>query len=177
MSTRAGALLMDDDTVKAPARRGPHPIVKPAFGLAVGGPALALVVSTAGGIGDALDAVRRMRAGFVVLAIVVAAVRVGLYGLQLELLGQRSGRLGIGTAYGLALVVYGIGAVTPASPAEGLAIASRELRRRGRTTRQARLTVGSPSGPHSEPSTRSPPSTSSSSSHSAISPWPTRGRS
>jgi uncharacterized membrane protein YbhN (UPF0104 family) len=101
MPTPVGALLMDDDPVKAPARRGLHPIVKLGFGLAVGGVALALVVSTAGGIGDALDALRRMRAGFVVLAIVVAAVRVGLYGLQLELLGGRSGRLGIGTAYGL----------------------------------------------------------------------------
>ncbi len=116
--------------------------MKLVFGLLVGGVALGLVVSTAGGIGDALDAVGRMRGGFVVVAIVVAAARVGLYGQQLELLGRRSGRLGIGTAYGLALVVYGIGAVTPASPAEGLALASRELRRRGRTTRQARLMVG-----------------------------------
>ncbi len=51
-------------------------------------------------------------------------------------------RSGVMAALGLSLVVFGFGAVTPAAPAEGMAIASRELRRRGRTKRQARLTVG-----------------------------------
>ena len=41
-----------------------------------------------------------------------------------------------------ALVVYGFGAVTPAAPAEGLALASRELQYRGRSQRQAHLTLG-----------------------------------
>jgi len=49
-------------------------------------------------------------------------------------------------ASGLALVIFGFGfgfgAIMPAAPAEGLAIASRELRRRGRDARQARVTVG-----------------------------------
>ncbi|MGZ4673457.1 MAG: hypothetical protein ACXV8K_12410, partial [Ilumatobacteraceae bacterium] len=117
-------------------------MVKLSIGLVVGGVAIWLVVSTAGGVGDALEAVGRMRGGFVVLAVAMVALRLGLYGIQLMWLGQRSGRLGAGTAFGLALVVYGFGAVTPAAPAEGLALASRELRHRGRSKRQARLTVG-----------------------------------
>ena len=117
-------------------------MVKLSIGLLVGGAAIWLVVSTAGGFGDALDAVGRMRGGFVVLAVAMVALRLGLYGIQLMWLGQHSGRLGAGTAFGLALVVYGFGAITPAAPAEGLALASRELRHRGRSKRQARLTVG-----------------------------------
>ncbi len=38
--------------------------------------------------------------------------------------------------------MYGFGAVTPAAPAEGLAITIRELRHRGRSKRQAHLTFG-----------------------------------
>ena len=71
-----------------------------------------------------------------------AVIRLVLFGLQLLWLGRRTGPMGLLTAMGLSLVVYGFGAVTPAAPAEGMAIASRELRRRGRTKRQARLTVG-----------------------------------
>jgi uncharacterized protein (TIRG00374 family) len=132
----------EDGTGESPVRRRLHPMVKLAIGLLVGGAAVWLVVSTAGGVGDALDAVVRMRGGFVALALAIAAVRVGLYGLQLMWLGHRSGRLGVGAALGLALVVYGFGAVTPAAPAEGLALASRELRRRGRSKREAHLTFG-----------------------------------
>ena len=117
-------------------------MVKLTIGLLVGGAAIWLVVSTAGGVGDALDAVERMRGGFVALAVAMAALRLGLYGIQLMWLGRRSGRLGAGTALGLASIVYGFGAVTPASPAEGLALASRELRHRGRSKRQAHLTLG-----------------------------------
>jgi uncharacterized protein (TIRG00374 family) len=110
--------------------------------LLVGGAAIWLVVSTAGGVGDAIDALRRMRGGFVVLAVAMAALRLGLYGLQLTWLGRRSGPLGTANGLGFALVVYGFGAVTPAAPAEGLALASRELRYRGRSKRQAHLTLG-----------------------------------
>jgi putative heme transporter len=138
----AATLMEDDDPDRAPTRRRLHPMVKLGIGLLVGGAAIWLVVSTAGGVGDALDAVGRMRGGFVALAVAMVALRLGLYGLQLMWLGQRSGRLGAGTALGLALVVYGFGAVTPAAPAEGLALASRELRHRGRSKRQAHLTFG-----------------------------------
>jgi putative heme transporter len=130
----------DDEEPPTPGRR--RPITKLVVGVVAGGVAVWLVISAAGGIGDALDAIRHMRVGFVALAVGIAAARLGLYGLQLAWLGRRSGRLGLATAFGLASVVYGFGAAMPAAPAEGLALASRELRRRGRTKRQSRLTVG-----------------------------------
>ncbi len=131
-----------DDDEEPPTAGRKHPIIKLVIGVAAGGAAVWLVVSAAGGIGDAFDAIRRMRGGFVALAVGIAAARLGLYGLQLTWLGRRSGQLGVATAFGLASVVYGFGAATPAAPAEGLALASHELRRRGRTKRQSRLTVG-----------------------------------
>ena len=136
------AIDIASETDHAPKRRRLHPVAKLALGLLVGGAAVWLVVSTAGGLGDALDAVGRMRRGFVAVAVAMVVVRLGLYGLQLMWLARRSGHLGAGTAFGLALVVYGFGAVTPAAPAEGLALAGRELRRRGRSKRQARLAFG-----------------------------------
>ncbi len=134
--------VADGDPDEAPARRRLHPVVKVVIGSLVVAAASWLVVSTAGGVGDALDAVGRMRGGFVVLALGFAVVRLVLFGLQLRWLGRRTGEMSLMAALGLSLVVFGFGAVTPAAPAEGMAIASRELRRRGRTKRQARLTVG-----------------------------------
>ena len=112
------------------------------IGVLVGGVAIWLVISTAGGLGDAASAVGRMKILFVALAVAFAAVRIQLFGLQLLWLGRRTGPLTVGTATSLALVVYGFGAITPAAPAEGLAIASRELRRRGRSPREARMICG-----------------------------------
>ncbi len=129
------------DPDEAPRKRL-HPIARVAIGSVIAAAAIWLVVSTAGGVGDALDAVGRMRSGFVVLAVGFAVIRLVLFGLQLMWLGRRTGPMSFPTAMGLSLVVYGFGAVTPAAPAEGMAIASRELRRRGRPKRQARLTVG-----------------------------------
>jgi len=118
------------------------PAVRLFLGLVIGGIATWLIVSTAGGLGRAFDAIQRMRLSFVVIAIGLAVVRLGLYAVQLTLIGRRSAPLSLAAAWGLALVVFGFGAVTPAAPAEGLVIASRELRRRGHSKRQARLTLG-----------------------------------
>ncbi len=119
-----------------------HPALKLAIGGVVGVAAAWLVVSTAGGLGDAVAAVGRMRPEFIAIAGAFAVLRLALFGLQLLWLGRRTGPMGIGTAMGLSLVVYGFGAITPAAPAEGLAIASRELRRRGRSKQQARMICG-----------------------------------
>ena len=123
-------------------RRPLHPAVKVAIGLVLGAVAVYLVISTAGGIHDAANAVRHMNGWFVVLAVAFACVRMVLFSLQLLGLGRRSGPMGAATAMGFALVMYGFGAITPASPAEGLAIASRELEARGRSKQQAHMTVG-----------------------------------
>lgn len=132
---------MGADTTE-PHQRLPQLALKVLAGLVVGGVAIWLVISTAGGLGDAVSAVARMKLLFVALAVAFAALRLGLFGLQLLWLGRRTGPLTAGTATSLALVVYGFGAITPAAPAEGLAIASRELRRRGRSPREARMICG-----------------------------------
>lgn len=119
-----------------------NPSLKIVLGILAGSAAIWLVVSTAGGLSDAIDALGRMRVGFVALATGFATLQLALFGLQLLWLARRSGPFVYADALGLALVVFGFGAVTPAAPAEGLAIASHELRRRGRPKRQARLTIG-----------------------------------
>ena len=123
-------------------RLGVRQLAKAAGGLVAGGVALWLVITTAGGIGDAASAVGRMRYGFVTLAVAFAAARIALFGLQLLWLGRRTGPLKVGTSISLALMIYGFGAITPAAPAEGLALASRGLRERGRSAREARMIVG-----------------------------------
>ena len=120
-------------------RRWMHPGVKLLLGVVVAAAAAWLVVSTAGGLGDAVAAVGRMRLVFVAVAVVFAVLRLALFGLQFLWLGRRTDRRPVGTAMGLSLVVYGFGAVTPAAPVEGLAIASGELRRRGRSKHEARM--------------------------------------
>ncbi len=125
----------------AGSRRG-NSRLRLVVGLIVGAMAVWAVVSTAGGIGDSIDAIRHMRLTFIVLAAGLSAIRIALYGRQIAWLGRRSGPLNGQTATLLALVVYGFGAVTPAAPAEGLTIAGAELRARGRTTHQLRLTLG-----------------------------------
>ena len=121
---------------------GRRPLVRFLVGLALGTAGVWVVVVTAGGVGDALQAVQRMRVGLVAVAALAAMVRLGLYGLQLLWLGRRSAPLGLRTACGLAFVVFGLGAVTPAAPLEGLALAGRELRRRGQSRRQVVVTFG-----------------------------------
>ncbi len=135
-------MTVPDDARSVPGRRRFNPTIKLAAGTVVGVAAIWLVISTAGGVGDAVDAVSRMRAGFVALAVLAATVRLGLYGIQIRSLGRRTGPLTTPVATGLALIVFGFGAITPASPAEGLALASRELEYRGRSKRQAHLTLG-----------------------------------
>lgn len=135
-------MTVPDDNTPVPGHRHLNPVIKLVAGSVVGAAAIWLVISTAGGVGDAVDAVTRMRPAFVTLAVLAATVRIALYGLQILSLGRRTGPLTASTATGLSLVVFGFGAITPASPAEGLAIASSELQHRGRSKRQARLTLG-----------------------------------
>ncbi|MBV8949696.1 MAG: flippase-like domain-containing protein, partial [Actinobacteria bacterium] len=61
---------------------------------------------------------------------------------QLRYLAGRGAELPPGAALRVGLVVYGLGIVTPASPAEGMILAVKELRRRGVTERRAALALG-----------------------------------
>ena len=134
--------LIDDDIELPPVRNRRRRAARLGVGLVLGGVAVWAVVSTAGGLADAVESMRQMDPRWIAVGLVVAIARIGLYGLQLTWLSRRSGPMTALDAFGLSLVLYGLGAITPASPAEGLALAARELRRRGRSKQEARLTLG-----------------------------------
>jgi uncharacterized membrane protein YbhN (UPF0104 family) len=113
-------------------------VLRVLLGAAVGAGAVVSVVGAAGGLAAAAGALEQLRPGWLAVAVAAAAGRIGCYGVQLRLLERGSS----GVAVGLALTIYGLGAVTPAAPAEGLVLAEHELRRRGRSREHALLTLG-----------------------------------
>lgn len=122
-----------------PARR---PWVRTLLGLVVGLGAVSVLVASAGGLADATDVLARMNTWWLVVAGLAVAARLALYAAQIRRLSRSSGGLTVSVAGALSLTVYGLGAVTPAAPAEGLALAAAGLRRRGRTPATAHLVLG-----------------------------------
>lgn len=133
---------MDDDEHDDGGRSARHPVRRAALGLVVGLLALWFAVAAVGGVADAADALGRVRPGWVGLAVLAGAARIGCYVAQVRAVGDRVGRLGWSESAEVAVLVYGVGAVLPASPAEGLAAAAWELRREGRTRRETGLVLG-----------------------------------
>lgn len=117
-------------------------LIRWVIGLAVGIAVVSVVVGAAGGLADARRALGRTAPGWVALAVGAEVVSYVLIGLQLRRLARPSVPVSRRLGMSLALVVAGFGLLTPASPAEGLAIAGRELRRRGLDQGQAVLTLG-----------------------------------
>lgn len=116
--------------------------VRPLLGLVAGLVAVSVVVASAGGLADAVDVLGRMSPRWLAVAGSAVVARFGFYASQLKRLSRTSGGVTAPVAGGLSLVVYGLGAVTPAAPVEGLALAGAELRRRGRTPATAHLLLG-----------------------------------
>ncbi len=112
------------------------------LGLVIAAAVISVVVSAAGGLADARSALARTEASWVAVAVLVEAVSYVLIGFHLRRLAIASAPVSRRLGIGLALVVSGFGLLTPASPAEGLAIAGRQLRQRGFDQRQAALTLG-----------------------------------
>ena len=112
------------------------------LGLAIAVAVISVVVSAAGGLADAEDALGRTDASWVAVAVLVEAISYLLTGLHLRRLAHGSTPVSRRLGIGLALVISGFGLLTPSSPAEGLAIAGRQLRQRGFDQRQATLTLG-----------------------------------
>ncbi len=119
--------------VSAKVRRG--------VAVVVGAGAVYAVFSAAGGLGDAIDALDHMQPGWIVAGVVLAIGRIELYGAQLRLL-TRNLDPPKRVAWSLGWVVYGFGAITPAAPAEGLAIAATALRRNGASTSNTAISLG-----------------------------------
>ncbi len=117
-------------------------LIRAALGLAAGLVALFVVIAVGGGLADAVAILRGMHYGWVAVAIACAVGRIGALAAQVGRLARSSGPASRRMSWQLALVVFGVGAVTPAAPAEGLALAGHELTRRGRDRRTAVITLG-----------------------------------
>ena len=117
-------------------------LLRVALGLGVGGAAVWIVVSAAGGFADALHALERTTPWWLVPAVVCEALAYVVSGLRLRRLAGSGADLSPSAAVGVELVTDGLGLLTPASPAEGLAFAATELHRRGLPRRRVGITLG-----------------------------------
>ncbi len=134
-----------DDTRTQTEPRGPSArsrnILRFALGIALGGAAIWVVVSAAGGLGDALDALGQVEWWWLLPAALFEGLAYFLSGLRLRRLAGPE-VVSPAAATGIELVVNGLGLLTPASPAEGLAFGASELSRRGLDRRHIGLTLG-----------------------------------
>ena len=113
-----------------------------ALGVALGAGAVSLVFQAAGGIGDVQDALARTNPLWLIPAVFFEGLSYVLSGVRLRRLAGPDAALSVTSATGIELVVNGLGLLTPASPAEGLAFAMNELSRRGLPRRRIGFTLG-----------------------------------
>ena len=112
------------------------------LGVALGAGAIWLVFRAAGGLGDVGAALRQTNPWWLVPAAGFEALSYLLAGVRLQRLAGDDADLTTVSATELELVVNGLGLLTPASPAEGLAFVSAELSRRGLPRRRIGLSLG-----------------------------------
>ena len=137
-SARTGPGSPTEPTANLRARQ----VLRFALGTAVAAVALWLVVSSAGGLGDAVDALRRTDPTWLVPAIAFETISYVLAAVRLRALAGAEADLSLVDATELTLVVHGLGLLTPAAPAEGIAFEYRELGHRGLPRRRIALTIG-----------------------------------
>ena len=111
------------------------------LGIAVAIGGLWLVISSAGGLDDAITALRHTNAIWIAPAILFEALAYALSAIRLRRLASPAVELSPLEAIELTLVVHGLGLLTPAAPAEGIAFEYRELSQRGMTRRRIALTI------------------------------------
>ena len=112
------------------------------LGIVVAVVGLWLVISSAGGLDDAITALRQTNAVWIAPAIAFEALAYVLGAIRLRRLARPASELSLLEATELTLVVHGLGLLTPASPAEGIAFEYRELSQRGMSRRRIALTMG-----------------------------------
>jgi putative heme transporter len=112
------------------------------LGIAIALIAFVVVVQLAGGIQSALEALEQADPGWIALGVVFEAASFLFIALHLRRLMRVESALSTPAAYRLALVVYGFGAVTPASPVEGVALGVQALRRKGVSKERALFALG-----------------------------------
>ena len=115
--------------------------MKWAVGAAIGAGVVYTVVFSASSFADAVDSLTEAQFGWAAVGVACEAASFLLLGLLVHrLLGAEAGVSRRATV-GVGLVLTGLGNVLPAAPAEGLALASGELHRRGVRTRRVRLAL------------------------------------
>lgn len=112
------------------------------LGVVLAAVGLSIAATLAGGFEDASDALRNVDARWLIAAVACEAVSYALLSWQLRYLAGRRADLPPDAALRVGLVVYGLGIITPASPAEGMVLAAAELRHRGLTSRRAAIALG-----------------------------------
>ncbi len=132
---------MPDDEPPSERRVRRRDLIRWFVGLLIGVVAVIVATNVAGGLSAAVSALERLDLRWLAPAVVVEAA-------SYLLLGSRIRRL-VGTdvvgrveATQLGLIVSGFGLLTPASPAEGLAISAMHLRRRGLSRRTVAIVFG-----------------------------------
>ena len=111
------------------------------LGLGIGAVAVWVALAAAGGLSDFWVAIRHLSGWWLVPAFVIEAASYAVLGAKFR---QLIGRDVVSSleAIELGLVISGFGPLTPASPAEGLAIAATHLRRRGLVRRHIVMVFG-----------------------------------
>jgi uncharacterized protein (TIRG00374 family) len=111
------------------------PLARWGLGLVLGAIAAWVAVSAAGGLADAATALRQLDAWWLVPAFLVEAASYVVLGMKLRRLIGAEVVTGV-EAVELGLVLSGFGLLTPASPAEGIALTATHLRQRQVTKRR-----------------------------------------
>jgi uncharacterized protein (TIRG00374 family) len=122
--------------------RGARRTVKAVSVVVIGGGAVFVALTAAGGLAHSLHLLRKVDVQWIVAA---AAAEFGAYilrSLHLRFLAGPHANARRLAPFRLALVVFGLGSVLPAAPAEGLVIAGAMLQRRRLARRRALIVLG-----------------------------------
>ena len=109
-------------------------------GLVVAGLLVYAVVVASGGMRDAVHQLRHASLDWLPLALALEACSYAVAGILLRIFRGEHDSIRWATTARVALVMWGLGSLLPASPAEGMAMSVSELRRRG-VSRQHSLTM------------------------------------
>ena len=112
------------------------------LGIVVATGAVWLVVSAAGGVGDAMAALRKTNPAWIAPAIGFQTLAYLLAAWRFRRLAGPEADLSVVESTEITLVAHGLGLLTPAAPAEGIAFQYRELTHRGLSRRRSGLTIG-----------------------------------
>jgi uncharacterized protein (TIRG00374 family) len=130
--------MLEADPTDRPRR---SQLVRWSIGIAIGLVAAWVAVSAAGGLADAASALRQLNAWWLLPAFLIEAASYVVLGAKLRRLVGASVVTGV-EAIEMGLVLSGFGLLTPASPAEGIALTAAHLRNQNVTKRRITIIFG-----------------------------------